>query len=147
MGHRQSSATMPGGPIRTNAEKRPGRLRRILHKLVNQDQGDVSSGGTLAVFSGKNCVDLCCDFILSPTRHALDSRDCSYAKFISQYPEYQLTSILDALRRSDFTRISQTGEVYADYMGGALYPESLVHRHCTFLNQNLFGNTHSVSNR
>lgn len=61
--------------------------------------------------------------------------------------EYRLTWILDTLRRSDFARLERAGETYVDYMGGALYPESLVRIHTNFLNCNILGNTHSVSNR
>lgn len=147
MGHVQSSATTPARPIRANARKRSGCLRRILCKSVDKDLRYVPSGKALAVFAGKNRIDLRWLFTLPPIRPTLDARDCSYAEFISQYPEYHLTSILDALRRSDFTRLARTGETYVDYMGGALYPESLVRHHFTFLHENLLGNTHSVSNR
>lgn len=34
-----------------------------------------------------------------------------------------------------------------DYMGGAIYPESLVQVHAEFLKGALLGNTHSESNR
>ena len=34
-----------------------------------------------------------------------------------------------------------------DYMGGSLYPESLIRVHADFLSENILGNTHSVSNR
>ncbi|KAF9038706.1 PLP-dependent transferase, partial [Panaeolus papilionaceus] len=59
---------------------------------------------------------------------------------------YHLTFPLDALRRTDFTRLDQRGEVYVDYMGGALYPERLIRSHTEFLVGNILGNTHSVSN-
>ncbi|KAH9920973.1 pyridoxal phosphate-dependent transferase [Fomitopsis serialis] len=49
-----------------------------------------------------------------------------YAYSASAFPEYQLTWILDALRRSDFSRLDRSGETYVDYMGGSLYPESLI---------------------
>lgn len=63
------------------------------------------------------------------------------------FPEYRLTWILDTLRRTDYTRLERTGETYVDYMGGALYPESLIRVHTHFLNNSVLGNTHSVSNR
>jgi len=71
----------------------------------------------------------------------------AYSAFLKAFPEYQLTSPLDDLRRSDFSRLDRTGETYVDYMGGALYPESLIRRYTAFLNNNVLGNTHSVSNR
>jgi molybdenum cofactor sulfurtransferase len=71
----------------------------------------------------------------------------AYKAFLKAFPEYKLTSTLDNLRVSDFSRLDRTGETYVDYMGGALYPERLIRRHTTFLNNNVLGNTHSVSNR
>lgn len=61
--------------------------------------------------------------------------------------EYQQTSIIDTLRRTDFARLARGQETYVDYMGGAIYPESLVKMHSDFLTCNILGNTHSVSNR
>lgn len=71
----------------------------------------------------------------------------TYKDFIERYPEYHLTWPLDALRKSDFTRLDDHRETYVDYMGGALYPESLVRLHSSFLHREVMGNTHSVSNR
>lgn len=84
------------------------------------------------------------------SRHARaveDDADVAYKAFLNAFPEYQLTGILDDLRRSDFSRLDRVGETYVDYMGGALYPESLIRMHTAFLIQNVLGNTHSVSNR
>ncbi|OSX61812.1 hypothetical protein POSPLADRAFT_1170423 [Postia placenta MAD-698-R-SB12] len=75
-----------------------------------------------------------------------DSASAAYKTFLKEYPEYQLTWILDALRRSDFSRLDRSGETYVDYMGGSLYPESLIRVHTGFLHRNILGNTHSVSN-
>lgn len=61
--------------------------------------------------------------------------------------EYRLTWILDTLRRTDYDRLENTGETYVDFMGGALYPESLIRVHTDFLSRSVLGNTHSVSNR
>lgn len=61
--------------------------------------------------------------------------------------EYRLTWMLDTLRKSDFSRLERSGETYVDYMGGSLYPESLIRVHTDFLNRSILGNTHSVSNR
>ena len=73
--------------------------------------------------------------------------DIAYKAFLKAYPEYRLTWIIDKLRQTDFARLDRTGETYVDYMGGAMYPESLIRAHTKFLNQNVLGNTHSVSNR
>jgi len=71
----------------------------------------------------------------------------SHSMVVDSLLEYQLTWILDTLRRTDYTRLDRTGETYVDYMGGALYPESLISVHTKFLCTNILGNTHSVSNR
>jgi selenocysteine lyase/cysteine desulfurase len=70
----------------------------------------------------------------------------AFEKFIHEYPEYEQTSIIDTLRRTDFARLARGNETYVDYMGGAIYPESLVKTHSDFLSRNILGNTHSVSN-
>lgn len=70
----------------------------------------------------------------------------AYKAFLKQYPEYQLTWMLDALRRSDFGRLDRSGETYVDYMGGSLYPDSLIRVHAGFLQRSVLGNTHSINN-
>ncbi|EIM80857.1 PLP-dependent transferase [Stereum hirsutum FP-91666 SS1] len=93
----------------------------------------------------------------SATQHHSASENAAYACFLSNYPEYNLTWTLDALRRSEYARIDGGGgggeigggkerETYVDYMGGALYPESLVNVHAEFLKSCVLGNTHSESN-
>jgi molybdenum cofactor sulfurtransferase len=81
------------------------------------------------------------------TPHTQDDATLVYQAFLRMFPEYRQTWILDSLRRTDFARLDRTGETYVDYMGGALYPESLIRVHTTFLNNNILGNTHSASNR
>jgi hypothetical protein len=71
----------------------------------------------------------------------------AFSAFVRTYPQYSLTAPLDLLRQRDYTRLSTTGETYVDYMGGALYPESIVSDHARLLHGHTFGNTHSVSNR
>ena len=102
----------------------------------------------------------------SPTLVTLDENgEMAFQEFLREYPgrlslflsdktytniivlEYRLTWILDTLRRTDYTRLERTGETYVDYMGGALYPESLIRVHTDFLSRSVLGNTHSVSNR
>ncbi|KIY51458.1 PLP-dependent transferase [Fistulina hepatica ATCC 64428] len=65
---------------------------------------------------------------------------------INNSAEYRLTWTLDMLRRTDYSRLASSGETYVDYMGGAIYPESLVKMHTEFLSRHVLGNTHSVSN-
>ncbi|KAJ7198466.1 methyltransferase type 11 [Mycena pura] len=75
-----------------------------------------------------------------------DAANAAYQEFLSAFPEYRLTWILDTLRRHDYSRLETTGETYVDYMGGAIYPASLVRVHAEFLSRSVLGNTHSVSN-
>jgi hypothetical protein len=82
-----------------------------------------------------------------PARDSCPGFVQAYGSFLKTYPEYQLTWILDTLRRSDFSRLALSGETYVDYMGGSLHPESLVQCHAAFLSKTVMGNTHSVSNR
>ncbi|KAG7091310.1 hypothetical protein E1B28_010355 [Marasmius oreades] len=70
----------------------------------------------------------------------------AYDQFLQEYPEYRQTWILDSLRRSDYRRLARLGETYVDYMGGSLYPESLIRVHADFLSDHIMGNTHSTSN-
>jgi hypothetical protein len=69
----------------------------------------------------------------------------SYASFLAYYPTYQDTSILDRLRKDEYSRLDKAKEIYADYMGGCLWPKKLVAGHASLLESGLFGNTHSDS--
>lgn len=66
-----------------------------------------------------------------------------YQDFLERYPDYPRTQIVDDLRRRDFSRLKRSGEVYLDYTGSGLYPESLVRRHAGWLESTLLGNPHS----
>ncbi|KAJ7619824.1 pyridoxal phosphate-dependent transferase [Mycena polygramma] len=70
----------------------------------------------------------------------------AYKQFLRDFPGYKLTWILDTLRRTDYSRLVDAGETYLDYIGGALYPESLIRVHTDFLNRSVLGNAHSKSN-
>jgi hypothetical protein len=69
----------------------------------------------------------------------------SYALFLAQYPAYKDTSVLDRLRKDEYSRLDKAKEVYVDYMGGCLWPKGLVTGHASILESGLFGNTHSDS--
>ncbi|KAL5512470.1 hypothetical protein ACEPAG_3123 [Sanghuangporus baumii] len=87
--------------------------------------------------------------LVKPDDHAIEALPelkQAFDSFIDTYPEYRQTWIVDSLRRSDYTRLTRTDETYVDYMGGCLFPESLVQIHADFLSRNIMGNTHSVSN-
>lgn len=66
-------------------------------------------------------------------------------EFEEQHPEYVADAELSSLRSTEFSRLKTSETVYVDYMGGSLYPESLVTRHLEILKTGVFGNTHSDS--
>lgn len=70
--------------------------------------------------------------------------DAAYLRFLHNYPQYSSSWHVDALRRSEYTRLG-ADETYVDYMGGALYPASLISVHSEFLQSTVLGNTHSES--
>jgi selenocysteine lyase/cysteine desulfurase len=67
----------------------------------------------------------------------------AYAEFLEKYPEYAGTSVLDALRRSDYGRLDAQEHVYLDYTGGGLHAESQLRDHAALLNARILGNPHS----
>jgi hypothetical protein len=81
--------------------------------------------------------------------HSLFHRDShrAYLSFLHAYPEYKLTQPVDSLRKREYKRLKQSDEVYVDYMGASLYPESLIRSNSTFLRRAVLGNTHSSSTR
>lgn len=66
-----------------------------------------------------------------------------YECFLKKHPEYVGTSSLDELRKRDFTRVEEKGHAYLDFVGGNLYPASLIHEHQRFLLADVYGNPHS----
>jgi molybdenum cofactor sulfurtransferase len=120
--------------------ERAGESSQSLPPASTQDTPDFSSE--------KPAIDNSRQTAYAPlTLPTHDDAAVAHQVFLKAFPEYQLTWILDTLRRTDFTRLDQTNETYVDYMGGALYPESLIRVHTSFLSTNILGNTHSVSNR
>jgi molybdenum cofactor sulfurtransferase len=79
-----------------------------------------------------------------PTQHT--QSEAAYLRFLHNYPQYSSSWHVDALRHSEFTRLAPD-EIYVDYMGGALYPASLISVHAEFLHSTVLGNTHSESSR
>jgi molybdenum cofactor sulfurtransferase len=84
--------------------------------------------------------------------HREDSSSDDYAhtsvrkakeRFLGANPQYKLTKAIDTLRAREYRRLK--GEVYLDYTGAGLYPESLVREHAKLLRKGTFGNPHSLS--
>src|SRR6266536_4206076 len=67
------------------------------------------------------------------------------AAFRRAHPRYEDTTVLDELRRGDFTRLDAGGHVYLDYTGAGLYADSQLSEHLELLRANVFGNPHSVN--
>src|SRR6266487_2055074 len=67
------------------------------------------------------------------------------AAFRRAHPRYDDTTVLDELRRSDFTRLDTGGHVYLDYTGAGLYADSQLSEHLELLRASVFGNPHSVN--
>src|SRR6266508_3220585 len=67
------------------------------------------------------------------------------AAFRRAHPRYDDTTVLDELRRGDFTRLDAGGHVYLDYTGAGLYADSQLAEHLELLRANVFGNPHSVN--
>ncbi len=70
--------------------------------------------------------------------------DDAFAAFARRWPAYASPD-LDADRRDDFARLDRHGDVYLDYTGAGLYPESLVRAHAERLIAGTFGNPHSTN--
>jgi hypothetical protein len=51
----------------------------------------------------------------------------------------------DQFRKKEYSRLDDEGIVYLDYAGAALYPKSLLAKHCKFLENHTLGNPHSGS--
>lgn len=49
------------------------------------------------------------------------------------------------LRKKEFARLDKSGQVYLDYTGSNLYPESLIKTHQAYLQNSVFGNPHSIN--
>jgi molybdenum cofactor sulfurtransferase len=71
--------------------------------------------------------------------------DSAYRAFLTAYPDYASTAVIDGLRATEYQRIDAAGHVYLDYTGGSLYTTSQVRGHAEQLVRGIFGNPHSVN--
>ena len=69
----------------------------------------------------------------------------AFNAFIDVHPEYERTAALDELRRREFSRLDEQGQIYIDYTGSGLYGSSQVNRHAGSLLGQVLGNPHSDS--
>lgn len=68
-----------------------------------------------------------------------------FETFIRQFPDYQNTSLIDDLRRTDYGILDQQGHIYLDYTGGGLFAASQLRQHQALLSAHVFGNPHSYN--
>lgn len=83
---------------------------------------------------------------LLPTRHAelLPPYRAMKAAFLAEYPAYPEAEV-EALRRSEFSRLDTCQTTYLDHVGGTLAPESLLEEDYRVLKSTILGNPHSGS--
>ena len=65
------------------------------------------------------------------------------ARFLTVYPQYERTRILDDARSAEYGHLDRTGHVYLDYTGSGLAAASQYHAHQERLSGQCFGNPHS----
>lgn len=69
----------------------------------------------------------------------------AYDDFLTRYPRYRETTVLDRLRATEYARLDGNQAVYLDYTGGSLYAESQIARHMETLRVAVLGNPHSAN--
>jgi selenocysteine lyase/cysteine desulfurase len=69
----------------------------------------------------------------------------AYEEFLSTYPQYERTGLLDELRTSEYGRVDEQRHVYLDYTGGSLHAASQIREHAALLNARVLSNPHSAS--
>lgn len=75
--------------------------------------------------------------------YAPAQKNMARADFLTRYPTFSQTKILDDLRATDYARLDRTDQVYLDYTGGGLYADSQITAHMDLLRTGVFGNPHS----
>ncbi len=65
--------------------------------------------------------------------------------FLKAYPAYPSTKSIDALRKTEYSRLDRDEHIYLDYTGGGIYAESQLKKHHELLSKNVYGNPHSTN--
>ncbi len=65
--------------------------------------------------------------------------------FLSAYPGYRGTALLDRLRATDYSYLDAGGHVYLDYTGAGLPAQAQLSAHLERMRGGCFGNPHSMS--
>jgi len=71
--------------------------------------------------------------------------EASFGDFLKTYPTFTETQHLDDLRAKEYARLDKHHHIYLDYTGGGLYAESQLREHMALLQDNVFGNPHSLN--
>lgn len=64
---------------------------------------------------------------------------------LDAYPEYSTTSRLDELRATEYGYLDDQGHLYLDFTGAGLAAKCQIQAHESRLEQNVFGNPHSIN--
>src|SRR5215475_8250106 len=65
------------------------------------------------------------------------------ADFVSAYPGYHSTDVLDRLRVTEYSYLDKGGHIYLDYTGAGLPAQSQLAAHAERITSQCFGNPHS----
>jgi len=74
---------------------------------------------------------------------AADERPSEPPGFLSAYPGYQSTRLLDRLRATEYAYLDAGGHIYLDYTGAGLPAQAQLAAHAERIRGRCFGNTHS----
>ena len=78
-----------------------------------------------------------------PPGRAADERRPEPPGFLSAYPGYSSTALLDRLRATDYSYLDAGGHVYLDYTGAGLLAQAQLRAHAERMGGRCFGNPHS----
>ena len=67
------------------------------------------------------------------------------ADFSRRYPEFDPDGALAELRRLEYARLDEGGQIYLDYTGGGLHAASQIEAHAELMRARVLGNPHSNS--
>ncbi len=87
------------------------------------------------------------DFVMTRDRAIYEPARLSEAEadFSRRYPGFDPDGAHAELRRREYARLDESGQVYLDYTGGGLYAASQVEAHAELLRGRVLGNPHSNS--
>lgn len=85
------------------------------------------------------------DTISPTTPYAPENKQSAYESFLTAYPGYENTRLLDEWRATEYGRLDAQQQVYLDYTGGGLYGISQLEKHFDMLRTCVLGNPHSAN--